>query len=111
MGQCWRAEAAASSMLGLSSERSTAYWEPLAARAAPEQKQKQQPRRRPRNPAKLAMALSIPLNELKEDKEPLIELFVKAGSDGECIGNCPFSHRLFMTLWLKGVVFRITLLT
>jgi hypothetical protein len=39
------------------------------------------------------------------------ELFVKAGSDGECIGNCPFSHRLFVTLWLKGVVFRITLLT
>uniref|UniRef100_A0A8C9SM50 Chloride intracellular channel protein n=1 Tax=Scleropages formosus TaxID=113540 RepID=A0A8C9SM50_SCLFO len=31
-----------------------------------------------------------------------------AGSDGESIGNCPFSQRLFMILWLKGVVFNIT---
>ncbi|KAL4623934.1 chloride intracellular channel protein 5-like [Arapaima gigas] len=43
-----------------------------------------------------------------EDKDPDIELFVKAGSDGESIGNCPFSQRLFMILWLKGVVFNIT---
>ncbi|XP_077443845.1 chloride intracellular channel protein 5b isoform X2 [Stigmatopora argus] len=42
------------------------------------------------------------------DKEPDIELFVKAGSDGESIGNCPFSQRLFMILWLKGVVFNVT---
>ncbi|XP_060061543.1 chloride intracellular channel protein 4 isoform X2 [Erinaceus europaeus] len=54
------------------------------------------------------MALSVPLNGLKEDKEPIIELFVKAGSDGESIGNCPFSQRLFMILWLKGVVFSVT---
>jgi len=32
----------------------------------------------------------------------------KAGSDGESIGNCPFSQRLFMILWLKGVVFNVT---
>ncbi|KAM9836071.1 chloride intracellular channel protein 5-like [Aulostomus maculatus] len=44
----------------------------------------------------------------EEDKDPDIELFVKAGSDGESIGNCPFSHRLFMVLWLKGVVFNVT---
>uniref|UniRef100_A0A8C4RWV5 Chloride intracellular channel 5 n=1 Tax=Erpetoichthys calabaricus TaxID=27687 RepID=A0A8C4RWV5_ERPCA len=37
-----------------------------------------------------------------------ITLFVKAGSDGESIGNCPFSQRLFMILWLKGVVFNVT---
>ncbi|KAK7938248.1 hypothetical protein WMY93_001574 [Mugilogobius chulae] len=37
-----------------------------------------------------------------------IELFIKAGSDGESIGNCPFSQRLFMILWLKGVVFNVT---
>uniref|UniRef100_A0A3Q0RAZ4 Chloride intracellular channel 5b n=1 Tax=Amphilophus citrinellus TaxID=61819 RepID=A0A3Q0RAZ4_AMPCI len=43
-----------------------------------------------------------------EDREPDIELFVKAGSDGESIGNCPFSQRLFMILWLKGVVFNVT---
>nr|XP_040033672.1 chloride intracellular channel protein 5a isoform X2 [Gasterosteus aculeatus aculeatus] len=43
-----------------------------------------------------------------EDKDPDIELFVKAGSDGESIGNCPFSQRLFMILWLKGVVFNVT---
>lgn len=33
---------------------------------------------------------------------------VQAGSDGESIGNCPFSQRLFMILWLKGVVFNVT---
>ncbi|XP_028319038.1 chloride intracellular channel protein 5a [Gouania willdenowi] len=43
-----------------------------------------------------------------EEKDPDIELFVKAGSDGESIGNCPFSQRLFMVLWLKGVVFNVT---
>ncbi|XP_037304909.2 chloride intracellular channel protein 5b isoform X1 [Pungitius pungitius] len=40
--------------------------------------------------------------------EPDISLFVKAGNDGESIGNCPFSQRLFMILWLKGVVFNVT---
>ncbi|XP_053273327.1 chloride intracellular channel protein 5a isoform X2 [Pleuronectes platessa] len=44
----------------------------------------------------------------EEDKDPDIELFVKAGQDGESIGNCPFSQRLFMILWLKGVVFNVT---
>uniref|UniRef100_A0A8C6V4R6 Chloride intracellular channel 6 n=1 Tax=Neogobius melanostomus TaxID=47308 RepID=A0A8C6V4R6_9GOBI len=39
---------------------------------------------------------------------PTIELFIKAGSDGEAIGNCPFSQRLFMILWLKGVIFNVT---
>ncbi|XP_056595506.1 chloride intracellular channel protein 4 [Triplophysa dalaica] len=39
---------------------------------------------------------------------PTIELFVKAGSDGESIGNCPFSQRIFMILWLKGVIFNVT---
>uniref|UniRef100_A0A8C9EXX0 CLIC N-terminal domain-containing protein n=1 Tax=Pavo cristatus TaxID=9049 RepID=A0A8C9EXX0_PAVCR len=28
--------------------------------------------------------------------------------DGESIGNCPFSQRLFMILWLKGVIFNVT---
>ncbi|KAK1344353.1 hypothetical protein QTO34_014920 [Cnephaeus nilssonii] len=31
-----------------------------------------------------------------------------AGCDGESIGNCPFSQRLFMILWLKGVIFNVT---
>ncbi|XP_020507388.1 chloride intracellular channel protein 5a isoform X2 [Labrus bergylta] len=44
----------------------------------------------------------------EDDKDPDIELFVKAGIDGESIGNCPFSQRLFMILWLKGVVFNVT---
>ncbi|KAI7804325.1 chloride intracellular channel protein 5 [Triplophysa rosa] len=44
----------------------------------------------------------------EEEKDPDIELFVKAGCDGESIGNCPFSQRLFMILWLKGVVFNVT---
>ncbi|XP_041105811.1 chloride intracellular channel protein 5-like [Polyodon spathula] len=52
------------------------------------------------------MTEPTPSNE--EDKDPEIELFVKAGSDGESIGNCPFSQRLFMILWLKGVVFNVT---
>ncbi|XP_059954754.1 chloride intracellular channel protein 6 [Mesoplodon densirostris] len=37
-----------------------------------------------------------------------ITLFVKAGCDGESIGNCPFCQRLFMILWLKGVIFNVT---
>ncbi|XP_006788115.1 chloride intracellular channel protein 1 [Neolamprologus brichardi] len=40
--------------------------------------------------------------------QPKLELFVKAGSDGQSIGNCPFSQRLFMVLWLKGVTFDVT---
>uniref|UniRef100_A0A8D0DEL7 Chloride intracellular channel 6 n=1 Tax=Sander lucioperca TaxID=283035 RepID=A0A8D0DEL7_SANLU len=32
----------------------------------------------------------------------------KSRSDGESIGNCPFSQRLFMILWLKGVIFNVT---
>ncbi|XP_049612332.1 chloride intracellular channel protein 5b isoform X1 [Syngnathus scovelli] len=43
-----------------------------------------------------------------EPEHPTISLYVKAGSDGESIGNCPFSQRLFMILWLKGVVFNVT---
>ncbi|KAK1155252.1 chloride intracellular channel protein 1-like [Acipenser oxyrinchus oxyrinchus] len=39
---------------------------------------------------------------------PQVELFVKAGLDGQSIGNCPFSQRLFMVLWLKGVTFNVT---
>ncbi|XP_075042700.1 chloride intracellular channel protein 1 [Mixophyes fleayi] len=41
-------------------------------------------------------------------EQPEVELFVKAGSDGQTIGNCPFSQRLFMVLWLKGVTFNVT---
>ncbi|XP_062820019.1 chloride intracellular channel protein 2 isoform X2 [Anolis carolinensis] len=41
-------------------------------------------------------------------KEPEIELFVKAGLDGENIGNCPFCQSLFMVLWLKGARFNVT---
>ncbi|KAE8287051.1 Chloride intracellular channel protein 5 [Larimichthys crocea] len=43
-----------------------------------------------------------------DPNQPDIALFVKAGNDGESIGNCPFSQRLFMILWLKGVVFNVT---
>lgn len=39
---------------------------------------------------------------------PKIELFVKASEDGESVGNCPFSQRLFMILWLKGANFTLT---
>uniref|UniRef100_A0A6B2F290 Chloride intracellular channel protein n=2 Tax=Bothriechis TaxID=44726 RepID=A0A6B2F290_BOTNI len=42
------------------------------------------------------------------EEKPQVELFVKAGSDGAKIGNCPFSQRLFMVLWLKGVTFNVT---
>ncbi|MGH0187124.1 UNVERIFIED_CONTAM: hypothetical protein FKN15_024053 [Acipenser sinensis] len=43
-----------------------------------------------------------------EPQEYDISLYVKAGSDGESIGNCPFCQRLFMILWLKGVIFNVT---
>uniref|UniRef100_G3SBZ6 Chloride intracellular channel protein n=1 Tax=Gorilla gorilla gorilla TaxID=9595 RepID=G3SBZ6_GORGO len=37
-----------------------------------------------------------------------IKKYLRAGYDGESIGNCPFSQRLFMILWLKGVIFNVT---
>ncbi|KAM6224035.1 chloride intracellular channel protein 6 [Rhynchocyon petersi] len=50
--------------------------------------------------------------EVPEEGGPVqehdITLFIKAGYDGESIGNCPFSQRLFMILWLKGVIFNVT---
>lgn len=45
---------------------------------------------------------------MSDVNQPQVELFVKAGSDGQSIGNCPFSQRLFMVLWLKGVTFNVT---
>ncbi|KAK9402125.1 chloride intracellular channel protein 6 [Crotalus adamanteus] len=52
---------------------------------------------------------TVPLDAPEQEKqEHDISLFVKAGSDGESIGNCPFSQRLFMILWLKGVIFNVT---
>ncbi|KAG8136539.1 putative Chloride intracellular channel protein [Naja naja] len=54
---------------------------------------------------KQTVALDVPEQEKQEHD---ISLFVKAGSDGESIGNCPFSQRLFMILWLKGVIFNVT---
>uniref|UniRef100_A0A667YPN5 Chloride intracellular channel 6 n=1 Tax=Myripristis murdjan TaxID=586833 RepID=A0A667YPN5_9TELE len=33
---------------------------------------------------------------------------IRSSHDGESIGNCPFSQRLFMILWLKGVIFNVT---
>lgn len=44
----------------------------------------------------------------QQEQNERLELFVKAGSDGEKIGNCPFSQRLFMGLWLKGLPFHVT---
>ncbi|XP_003976194.1 chloride intracellular channel protein 5b isoform X1 [Takifugu rubripes] len=56
-----------------------------------------------------AVALDkVTLDASADPSQPLITLFVKAGNDGESIGNCPFSQRLFMILWLKGVVFNVT---
>ncbi|XP_061111627.1 chloride intracellular channel protein 1 [Conger conger] len=45
---------------------------------------------------------------MSDENRPDVELFVKAGSDGQSIGNCPFSQRIFMVLWLKGVTFNVT---
>ncbi|XP_034016996.1 chloride intracellular channel protein 1 [Thalassophryne amazonica] len=45
---------------------------------------------------------------MSDENAPKVELFVKAGSDGQTIGNCPFSQRLFMVLWLKGITFDVT---
>ncbi|XP_051906844.1 chloride intracellular channel protein 3 [Hippocampus zosterae] len=46
--------------------------------------------------------------EESKGDDPKIELFVKASSDAESVGNCPFSQRLFMILWLKGAKFLLT---
>ncbi|CAL8315810.1 unnamed protein product [Merluccius merluccius] len=61
----------------------------------------------------LATLESVTLDEgsacpAADPDQPEISVFIKAGSDGESIGNCPFSQRLFMILWLKGVVFNVT---
>ena len=45
--------------------------------------------------------------ETEKQPEHHIVLFVKAGSDRECLGCCPFSQRLFMLLWLKGTIFNV----
>ncbi|MGH0155949.1 UNVERIFIED_CONTAM: hypothetical protein FKN15_058929 [Acipenser sinensis] len=49
---------------------------------------------------------------LKDPEQSVIDVTVlitnKAGLDGQSIGNCPFSQRLFMVLWLKGVTFNVT---
>ncbi|XP_065112398.1 chloride intracellular channel protein 5b isoform X1 [Paramisgurnus dabryanus] len=45
---------------------------------------------------------------VSDPNQPEVALYVKAGCDGESIGNCPFSQRIFMILWLKGVVFNVT---
>ncbi|CAL8365716.1 unnamed protein product [Arctogadus glacialis] len=52
--------------------------------------------------------LRTDIGEMSDENRTKVELFVKAGSDGQCIGNCPFSQRLFMVLWLKGVTFDVT---
>ncbi|XP_069801527.1 chloride intracellular channel protein 6 isoform X1 [Dendropsophus ebraccatus] len=54
------------------------------------------------------VGLDTPVAGSEALQEHDICLFVKAGSDGESIGNCPFSQRLFMILWLKGVIFSVT---
>ncbi|XP_049593910.1 chloride intracellular channel protein 3 [Syngnathus scovelli] len=46
--------------------------------------------------------------EDRNNDNPNIELFVKASNDAESVGNCPFSQRLFMILWLKKVKFLLT---
>ncbi|XP_014837085.1 PREDICTED: chloride intracellular channel protein 5-like isoform X1 [Poecilia mexicana] len=56
----------------------------------------------------LSSSASEKKEPVNEKDEPKICLFARAGSDGESIGNCPFSQRLFMILWLKGVVFNVT---
>jgi len=53
----------------------------------------------------------VPLPKRDQDikvKKFDVTLYVKAGSDRECIGCDPFSQRLFMILWLKGIVFNVT---
>uniref|UniRef100_UPI00358F7310 chloride intracellular channel protein 2-like isoform X1 n=2 Tax=Myxine glutinosa TaxID=7769 RepID=UPI00358F7310 len=45
---------------------------------------------------------------MEKTDEPKIELFVKAGSNGECIGTCHLCQRIFMILWLKKVTFDVT---
>ncbi|XP_016295961.1 probable serine/threonine-protein kinase kinX [Sinocyclocheilus anshuiensis] len=52
--------------------------------------------------------MSTPAQQEGNPHDQQISLYVKAGSDGESIGNCPFSQRLFMILWLKGVIFNVT---
>ncbi|KAK7166799.1 hypothetical protein R3I93_006539 [Phoxinus phoxinus] len=52
--------------------------------------------------------MATPAQRDGDPPDQQISLYVKAGSDGESLGNCPFSQRLFMILWLKGVIFNVT---
>ncbi|XP_028836189.1 chloride intracellular channel protein 6 isoform X2 [Denticeps clupeoides] len=71
-------------------------------------------RRQPKKEERRGGRMDSPLAQVvprvcnPEGQEYDISLYVKAGSDGESIGNCPFSQRLFMILWLKGVIFNVT---
>ncbi|XP_050975546.1 chloride intracellular channel protein 6 isoform X2 [Labeo rohita] len=64
----------------------------------------QEEEKTPENTTKMATAAQ----QEGGPQDQQISLYVKAGSDGESIGNCPFSQRLFMILWLKGVIFNVT---
>lgn len=78
VGRCWAAEAEASSTPGLSRE---AQRSAAGALSPSSPRSRSSRRRRPRSAAEPAMALSMPLNGLKEeDKEPVIELFVKVSA-------------------------------
>ncbi|XP_078493367.1 chloride intracellular channel protein 1-like isoform X1 [Ciona intestinalis] len=63
---------------------------------------------KPTNSAPVVVNGDQPSETPAQPRDNKIALFVKAGSDSECIGCCPFSQRLFMILWLKGVVFNVT---
>lgn len=105
--------------------RVTRSWERVVNRASPEVVNRASPevevdrghssRNSSRRSSSSSSSSSSSDSENEEDDKkkpgktgPDVTLFVKAGSDGESIGNCPFSQRLFMVLWLKGVVFNVT---
>ncbi|ETE58466.1 Chloride intracellular channel protein 1 [Ophiophagus hannah] len=71
-----------------------------------EKERREKREKRERKKKKKERPFPIAKKERKKERQA-IWLFL-AGSDGAKIGNCPFSQRLFMVLWLKGVTFNVT---
>ncbi|KAK2106189.1 hypothetical protein P7K49_015703 [Saguinus oedipus] len=92
----------------VSAQKATGQKAAPAPKAQKGQKAPAQKARAPKASGKKASSENQCLQKGNFEHEYVEYHYFDAGSDGESIGNCPFSQRLFMILWLKGVVFSVT---
>ena len=109
-GQCWGDEPEARRLRRARCQNSpgscSARREP-AARAVPEQKRLLPLPPLATKPSRTGHGIVDAAEQVEGGQRAHHRAPVKAGSDGESIGNCPFSQRLFMILQLKGVVSQV----